>query len=109
MITEKEKLNALIDRTGVIPFERDGEILFMGKGLALQNQLTQLKQFAREASRVAEFYSHEKFREGCLEGFLMQGHRFDISCAACNEDNKGKTAREFLNSDIYKQVMEGME
>lgn len=68
--------------------------------------VSQLKQFAREASRVIEFYTHEKVREGYSEGFLLQGHRFDISCAACNEKGEGKTAREFTSSDFYKQVMD---
>ena len=40
------------------------------------------------------FYTHEIFRDGYSQGMLIPGHRFDISCAACNESNKGKLARQ---------------
>lgn len=46
-----------------------------------------------------EFYSHEKNRDGWGVGQvagLISGHRYDISCCACNEENKGKTARQAL-------------
>ena len=63
--------------------------------LELVTEIQQLQARLKEAEGVIEFYTHEEFREGYSQGYLMGGHRYDIACAACNEENKGKRARDY--------------
>lgn len=61
-----------------------------------------IEELEKENAKLWEcvgFYTHEKVREGygCEKvAGVMPGHRYDIACGACNEESKGKKARETL-------------
>lgn len=68
-------------------------------------QVKDLKAFIKEACGVIEFYSHTKVRSDFIgkQDNVMSSHIYDISCATCNETQKGKRARDIINNPIYKE------
>jgi hypothetical protein len=43
-----------------------------------------------------KFYTHEQIRDGFEVSEIIQGHKYDVSCTACEEQCKGKLARQIL-------------
>lgn len=74
-------------------------------------ELTQLKQFAKEAIKVAEFYGDKnnwRLHENKLVKEYKVSPEIDLSDIDNLEMFAGKTAREFQNSDIFKQIKESL-
>lgn len=59
-------------------------------------KITALETRLKDAEEGFRFYTHEQFRKGFEESGIIAGHKFDISCAACGEQNPGKRAREYF-------------
>lgn len=86
-----DKINDLVDRMKIYEGHDD--------------TIIDLKAFIKEACEVIEFYSHTKVRSDFIgkQGNVMSSHVYDISCATCNETQKGKRAKQFMNTDKYKE------
>lgn len=61
-----------------------------------KEEITRLKAEREKLVKVIRFYAHEEIRKGFEVSGIMPGHKFDIGCSACEEQNKGKRAREIL-------------
>lgn len=70
----------------------------------LLSDYAQLKQFAKEAVKVVEFYGNDNHwsKPYIRQGKVGRQVKSELHC------DGGKTARQFQNSDIYKQVKEGL-
>lgn len=65
----------------------------------IQKENAEKDEIIAKLRECVEFYTHEKPRGGydCEKTVgVMAGHRYDIACGACNEESKGKKARETL-------------
>lgn len=71
----------------------------LAQHFADSERIAKLESDNAKLAEALKFYTHEKERDGYGCGKVMgliSGHRYDIACAACNEENKGKRARQTL-------------